>query len=395
LGGKVRTTCGNLAVRFPLPPTTNTGLTQDCGKSNFEGTAKMRKEVKTVEQWKETLRPDSENKAGDWKILAREMFNSKAFAALTKAGIIVVLAMVNHFSYEKKSSKDRKGVKCGGQFLRNKGIFYLTGNELKARGLKSDRSIADGKKQAWQLGFFDVIETGSFHSAGKFQYSERWKEYPHGDYQPKDERLPGRNLYHSFGDSIAQTLSDNIAGNEESTGKDKVITTGNTTRPLPAERTGKKSASPGSLPAQNTGNYNLPFGTEVGGPEHQGFILNRNVEGSDMPIGKGSIQKRLLTMQLPAKVMDMMKVRGHDCISGTSQFKVARLRFTGDVSVEIHPRYIIYSCNGNSVTVKDCDSLRDYLNAVGCDLRGKATSGLSETLPPITAPVTNNQGALD
>jgi len=140
------------------------------------------------------LDQDAEGKRGNFRILPRNLFNSRAFAALGGGGIVVVLALLNKLEFEGKDRKDRKGVRAGQAALRHNGEFSLTVNELIARGL-SRSTATRARKLAWEFGFFDVIEPGTVHHAGRYRYSERWKHYPDGDYRPVGQQPPGRNVY--------------------------------------------------------------------------------------------------------------------------------------------------------------------------------------------------------
>jgi hypothetical protein len=95
----------------------------------------MKKEVKSSDDWRNSIDQDREGGRGRFMILSRDMFNSRAFAALGGSPTIVVLSILNKLSYEKKQIKDRKGVKIGKPVLRDNGEFSLTVNELVARGL--------------------------------------------------------------------------------------------------------------------------------------------------------------------------------------------------------------------------------------------------------------------
>lgn len=156
------------------------------------------RDVKSVETWRKELDQDCDGKRGSFRILPRELFNSKAFAALGGAATIVVLAILNKLQYEKSGKKDRKGVKSGIPVLRNNGEFCLTINELVARGL-SRSTATRARKLAWELGFFDVVESGTVHHAGRYRYSERWRCHPDGDYHPVGQVPPGRNVYPDSG----------------------------------------------------------------------------------------------------------------------------------------------------------------------------------------------------
>ncbi len=152
------------------------------------------REVKSVEAWREDLDKDAMGKRGNFRILPRALFNSKAFTALGGAATIVVLAIMNKLQYEKSGRRDRKGVKTGFPVLRNGGEFSLTINELIARGL-SRSTATRARRMAWELGFFDVLESGTIHHAGRYRYSERWKLFPYKNYLPVGQSPPGQNVY--------------------------------------------------------------------------------------------------------------------------------------------------------------------------------------------------------
>ncbi len=152
------------------------------------------KEAKTVGQWRDELDRDAAGGRGKFRILPREIFNSRAFAALGGSGTIVVLAILNKLEYEKKGKRDKKGVRIECPVLRNSGEFRLTINELVARGL-SRSTATRARKLAWELGFFNVIESGTVHHAGRYRYSERWRQYSDGDYLPVGQMPPGQNVY--------------------------------------------------------------------------------------------------------------------------------------------------------------------------------------------------------
>ena len=152
------------------------------------------KEAKTVEQWRDEIDRDAAGGRGKFRILPREILNSRAFAALGGSGTIVVLAVLNKLEFERNGKRYKKGVRTGHSVLRNNGEFRLTGNELVARGL-SRSTATRARFKAWELGFFDVIESGTVHHAGRYRYSERWRNFPDGDYRPVGQLPPGRNVY--------------------------------------------------------------------------------------------------------------------------------------------------------------------------------------------------------
>lgn len=158
----------------------------------------MEKQVKSAERWREEINQDATGGRGRFKILSRSLFNSLAFANLGGSGTIVVLSILNKLEYKKRDEKDKKGVRVGQALLRNQGDFVLTINELVARGL-SRSTATRARVLAWEMGFFDVLEPGTIHHAGRYRYSERWKKYPHGDYNPVGQQPPGKNVYPESG----------------------------------------------------------------------------------------------------------------------------------------------------------------------------------------------------
>ena len=155
----------------------------------------MKREKVTPEEWRERLDRAVNSKRGRWRTLPRALSSSRAFAELSKSGLIVVLAMLDNLTYLGKSKRGRNGPQCCGLPLDNNGEFVVTNNELIARGLKSPDSITRGRREAWTMGFYDVVKTGSLMNYGIYRYSERWMNYPHGDYLPRDECVPGKCLY--------------------------------------------------------------------------------------------------------------------------------------------------------------------------------------------------------
>jgi len=144
----------------------------------------MKREKISPEEYRARLDQAVNAKRGRWRTLPRAIASSRAFAELSKSGLIVVLAMLDNLTYQGKSKKGRNGLQCCGLPLDNNGEFVITNNELIARGLKSPESIARGRKEAWELGFYDVVKTGTLMNYGVYRYSERWKNFPNGEYLP-------------------------------------------------------------------------------------------------------------------------------------------------------------------------------------------------------------------
>ena len=170
----------------------------------------MRREKVSPEEWRERLDRAVKAKRGKWRVLPRAMASSRAFAELSKSGLIVVLAMLDNLTYKGKSKKGRNVLHCCGLPLDNDGEFVITNNELIARGLKSPESISRGRTEVWKLGFYDVVKTGSLMNYGIYRYSERWKNFPDGDYHPRDERLPGKCLYPREKKAQSKPTTENV-----------------------------------------------------------------------------------------------------------------------------------------------------------------------------------------
>ena len=191
----------------------------------------MKREKVSPEEWRERLDRAVNAKRGRWRTLPRAIASSRAFAELSKSGLIVVLAMLDNLTYQGKSKKGRNGLQCCGLPLDNNGEFVITNNELIARGLKSPESIARGRKEAWELGFYDVVKTGTLMNYGVYRYSERWKNFPNGEYLPRDERLPGKCLYprekkaqsKPTSENVVSTTSENVVKEGDSVTTENVV----------------------------------------------------------------------------------------------------------------------------------------------------------------------------
>ncbi len=94
------------------------------------------------------------------------MFNSKAFLELSKKPhhVLVLLAALNQVYYKGKDKNNK-----GRSVIQNGGIVYLTQNMLKARAVKSNPTIAEAKRRLVELGFLDVVQTGTVHRRGCLQ----------------------------------------------------------------------------------------------------------------------------------------------------------------------------------------------------------------------------------
>lgn len=285
-----------------------------------------RESVKTVAEWRESIKKDAQ-KRGGWRMLSVEMFNSQAFIDLTPSGKMVVLSMLSKLSYEKRGHRDRKGVKAAIESLRNGGRFSLVGNELKARGIKSERSITDAKAQAWEFGFFDVEVSGSFDRAGTYKYSERWKLYPHGDYRPRDARRPGVHRYHSISDSSVR-VENTRRKHAKNTRRDSDPPRVNTTR--------SKAQNPEPPRVISTRDYKLPLSTT--GTAHSKPTQTTEAGG---PLSEHGMQNHIdpavLSMGIPKEIAGMFASYGAECTRAQRFGRELTLGFDNGHVIHVRP----------------------------------------------------------
>jgi hypothetical protein len=174
-------------------------LKKICGRSSMDTTDKknastLRKKPLSPEDHRKRLDKDVHTNRGKFRTIPRSVTNSQAFACLGRGGMIFVISMFDALVYEKGPRKKDRKRKVEAAML-DGGEFVVTNAELMARGLKSPTSIAKARKEAWDLGFFDVIQPATVLSCGKYKYSERWRSYPSGDYLPTDQSPPGLALH--------------------------------------------------------------------------------------------------------------------------------------------------------------------------------------------------------
>jgi hypothetical protein len=142
----------------------------------------MAKQPKTIEDWrKERLR--KARRENGYILIPMELWNGEAFQSLSKAERLIVIECLAQVRYAPKSSKKREKLgkdslfKCSLGYLLNQGEFGLPTKYLQERGIKGEDTIARAKKRLVEIGFIDVVQTGSFMKAGRFRYSDRWRAY--------------------------------------------------------------------------------------------------------------------------------------------------------------------------------------------------------------------------
>jgi hypothetical protein len=134
---------------------------------------------KTIEEWQSERRKKAKREGG-FILIPMEMWNGEAFHALTKSEKLVLLECMAQLRYAPRSAKKRDSIskdsllKCGLGYLLNRGEFGLPTKYLQERGIKGEETISKAKKRLVELGFLDVVQTGSYSKAGRFRYSDRW-----------------------------------------------------------------------------------------------------------------------------------------------------------------------------------------------------------------------------
>lgn len=149
---------------------------------------------KTVQEWRERIPDECKGDRGRFRFLAREVFSSRAYCDLDPIEQLVLNTYLNKLTYEspnkrrlnRKSRLDKEAI--------NRNELVVTNPELKARckprGKKSegisDRKISMSRKRLVAIGFLDVVTPGKWPQPGVYAFSERWREYPCGNYLRDD-----------------------------------------------------------------------------------------------------------------------------------------------------------------------------------------------------------------
>jgi hypothetical protein len=180
---------------------------------------------KTIEEWRAERRRKAKRENGYIRI-PMELWNSEAFHALTKSEKLILIECLAQLRYAPKSIKKRKGMdiyQCGLGGLLNNGEFGLPTKYLQERGIKGQDTIARAKRRLVQIGFMDVVIPGSFTKAGRFRYSDRWRNYNskaliNENGAPNyDGPLPGYCHYANITQYNADRANKAIEGNSNNT----------------------------------------------------------------------------------------------------------------------------------------------------------------------------------
>lgn len=147
-----------------------------------------KREHKTVDEWSADIDREVNGKRGAWKILSREVFSSRAYRDLSLPQREVLHCYLNKVKFTKPDTSKRR-MRNNRSVPENPRDLIVTNNEIKARrGVTSDTTISKARKRLVEIGFLEVIRPCRFPQPGVFGLSDRWKEYPNGDYKPKDNR---------------------------------------------------------------------------------------------------------------------------------------------------------------------------------------------------------------
>ena len=148
------------------------------------------RKVKSPEEWEHDIEREAHGKLGQWKILPREIFSSKAYRSLSLAEREVLHCYLNKVQYHKRDKKaEQRRMKRSGSTPSNGDSLICTNNEIRARGgVKSDKTISRARKRLVEIGFLDVVQPSAFPNPGIFSLSSRYTKYPDGDYAPENAK---------------------------------------------------------------------------------------------------------------------------------------------------------------------------------------------------------------
>jgi len=148
-----------------------------------------KREHKTVDEWSADIDREVNGQKGAWKFLSREVFSSKAYRDLSLPEREILHCYLNKVRFRKPDKREQRRMKRSNPVPENPKDLMVTNNEIKARrGVLSDTTISRARKRLVEIGFLEVIRPCRFPQPGIFGLSDRWKDYPNGDYKPKDNR---------------------------------------------------------------------------------------------------------------------------------------------------------------------------------------------------------------
>jgi hypothetical protein len=149
----------------------------------------INRKVKSPEDWAVDIDKESTGKLGSWRILPREIFSSKAYRELSLSEREVLHCYLNKVTYVKPKGSEKRRMKSSKSYPINGDALIVTNHEIMARGgVTSDSTISKARKRLVEMGFLNVITPAAFPQSGVYGLSDRYKNYPNGDYRPKDDK---------------------------------------------------------------------------------------------------------------------------------------------------------------------------------------------------------------
>ncbi|MBM3299037.1 MAG: hypothetical protein FJY85_03685, partial [Deltaproteobacteria bacterium] len=121
------------------------------------------KDPKSTEEWLKQRRKAS----GGWRLLPREVLFSEAFISLSSPGKLILLLAWDDVEYEKPEKKGRnRGVKAAPKPTGKP--IHLPANKCKIF-VKGTKTITRARKELVEVGFLDVLRTGTCFEAAQFR----------------------------------------------------------------------------------------------------------------------------------------------------------------------------------------------------------------------------------
>jgi hypothetical protein len=149
----------------------------------------------TLPQWEARIDRETTGKRSQFRFLERRIFSSRAWRALSLVDREILLCYLNKVQFEviknkRPGRRDRKSVPLNANHL------IVTNGEIKARGgVRSDRSISKARKELVRIGFLEAMRPGAFPQPGVYALSDRFLNFPDGNYEPQSPIPAGFSRY--------------------------------------------------------------------------------------------------------------------------------------------------------------------------------------------------------
>lgn len=148
-------------------------------------------EPKTVAEWGRIIDNECSAKLGGWKIVQRCVFSSRAYRALTLPQREILFCYLNKVVFKKLEKRQRTNAKHRPEAINARNLI-VTNGEIRARGgVRSETTMASARKRLVEIGFLDIVREGQFPQPGIYALSDRYLNFPDGDYrpEPKPEKI--------------------------------------------------------------------------------------------------------------------------------------------------------------------------------------------------------------